>query len=273
MQRTCYWAASVVILAMTAGCSSGTPPALPPVVPQTTPSQAVVPAAPKSPTPAPKPAAQPTAAPTPTPSAPAPTQTSAAATPSIVLLPEASSVRMPALPDKGRAFFGVPVGEAHKIAFICDRSGSMTDSIDLIKYELKRCLSELKEEDLFDVLFMSSGPPVDLSREGLIPATEKNKERAYGFIDDMVPQGETSPTESVKRAFKHEPEVIFIISDGEFDRSLIDLVKGLNVGGKVKVNTIAFLYKSGEDVNKKIAEQNGGTYRFITEADLEKMFR
>jgi hypothetical protein len=176
---------------------------------------------------------------------------------------------------KGRSFFGIPVGDAHKIVFVSDRSGSMTDSIDYLKYEMKRCIGQLTEKDLFDVLFMSSGPPVEMPTRKLVPATDKNKKLAFEFIDDTVAAGETSPEGSLKRAFELEPEVIYCITDGEFDRGVVDLVKQLNAEKKVKVHTIGFLYPKPETdagkILKQIAADSGGTYTFVSEADLAKI--
>ncbi|MCX5675227.1 MAG: hypothetical protein NTX87_09470, partial [Planctomycetota bacterium] len=61
---------------------------------------------------------------------------------------------------------------------------------------------------------------------------------------------------------------ICLLTDRELDKSLVGLVKGLNAGGKVKVHTVAFLYETGGKVLKEIAEQNGGVYKFVSEADL-----
>jgi len=169
---------------------------------------------------------------------------------------------------KGRSFFGIPVGDAHKIVFVLDRSGSMTDSIDYVKYVTKRCISQLTEKDLLDVLFMSSGPPVEMPPKKLVPATDKNKELAFEFIDGVIAQGETTPEGALERAFELKPEVIFLLTDGEFDRAVVDLVKKLNAEKKVKVNTICFLYETGGALLKEIAAQNGGTYKFVSEKDL-----
>jgi hypothetical protein len=144
----------------------------------------------------------------------------------------------------------------------------MTDSIDYVKYVTKRCLGQLTEKDLFDVLFMSSGPPVEMPPKKLVPATDKNKESSFEFIDGVIAQGETTPEGALKRAFELKPEVIFLLTDGEFDRSVVDLVKQLNARKRVKVNTICFLYETGGALLKEIAAQNGGTYKFVSEKDL-----
>jgi hypothetical protein len=167
-------------------------------------------------------------------------------------------------------FFGVGSESEgpKKIVYIVDRSGSMTDSIDFVKYELKRSIGELSDEKEFHVIFFSSGPPVEMPSRRLVNATERNKQMAFEFIDSVVPQGETDPSKALERAFACGPEIIYFLTDGEFDKMNVDLVKRSNAGGKVVVHTIGFLYRSGEALLKQIAEENGGNYKFVSEADL-----
>jgi len=169
----------------------------------------------------------------------------------------------------GRGFFGAgDIEVAHKIVYVVDRSGSMTDSIDYVKYELKRSIGELGEDAEFHVIFYSSGPPVEMPTRRLVPATERNKELAFEFIDGIIAQGETDPSKALDRAFSVGPELIYLLTDGEFDKAIIDRVKRLNSGGEVTVHTIGFLYRVGEKVLKQIAKENNGSYKFVSEADL-----
>ena len=174
----------------------------------------------------------------------------------------------------GRGFFGAggETEEARKIVYVVDRSGSMTDSIDYVKFELKRSIGELAENCEFHVIFYSSGPPVEMPTRRLVNATERNKQLAFEFIDGVIAQGETDPSKALEKAFACNPELVYLLTDGEFDRAMIDLVKRMNTGGKVTVHTIGFLYTKpntdGEKVLKAIAEQNNGAYKFVSEADL-----
>jgi len=170
-------------------------------------------------------------------------------------------------------FFGVggeagESDESAKIVYVVDRSGSMTDSIDFVKYELKRSIGELSEAKEFHVIFYSSGPPVEMPTRRLVNATERNRQLAFEFIDGIIAVGETDPSKALERAFDCKPELIYLLTDGEFDRAIIDLVKRQNVGGKVTVHTIGFMYKTGEAVLKQIADDNHGNYKFVSEADL-----
>ena len=158
--------------------------------------------------------------------------------------------------------------EARKIVYVVDRSGSMTDSIDYVKFELKRSIGELGEEKEFHVVFYSSGPPVEMPTRRLVNATERNKQLAFEFIDGVIAQGETDPSKALGRAFEVRPELVYLLTDGEFDRAIVGLVRGLNAGDRVRVHTIGFLYRVGEKVLKQIAVENGGNYKFVSEGDL-----
>jgi len=172
------------------------------------------------------------------------------------------------LGDGSSGFFGTGGGVARKIVYVVDRSGSMTDSIMYVKYELKRSIGELGEESEFHIIFYSSGPPVEMPTRRLVPATERNKQLAFEFIDGIVARGETDPSKALDRAFAVKPELIYLLTDGEFDKAIIGRVNRLNAGNQVTVHTIGFWYRLGEKVLKQIAKENNGDYKFVSEADL-----
>ena len=159
-------------------------------------------------------------------------------------------------------------GSPPRIVYIVDRSGSMTDAFEYVKLELKRSLDDLDEAAEFHVIFFSTGPAVEMPARRLVSASDRNRQAAFEFIDSVVPMGETDPTQAIERAFAAGPTVIYLLTDGEFDRSIVSKVKRLNTGGKVTVNTIAFLYEGGTEVLREIAKQNGGEFKLITEKDL-----
>jgi hypothetical protein len=168
-------------------------------------------------------------------------------------------------------FFGTESEDAARVVFVVDRSGSMGDSIDFVKFELKRSIYDLDQGQSFHIIFYSSGPPLEMAPAKLVPANQKNKQIAHAFIDSVIPQGETDPSKALERAFACKPDVICILTDGEFDKAIADLVKRANVDDRVTVHTVGFLYKSGEAMLKKIAQQNNGQYKFISETDLRTL--
>ena len=200
-----------------------------------------------------------------------------------------ASVRVPATQDARQTegattFFGTASGAARKILYVVDGSGSMTDYFDCAKYELKRSISRLDEGKEFHVIFFSSGTPVEMRARGLVPATARNKQAALEFVDGMVAQGETDPSEALERAFVCKPDLIYLLSDDEFEDGVVHLVGRLNAGRKVTVHTFGFIWKNAkrfersdgvvfktvEKAMRQIAEQNGGMYKFVSHEDLPK---
>lgn len=161
-----------------------------------------------------------------------------------------------------------PLVPAARIVFVVDRSGSMTDSLGIVKMELRDTLMELDEDTEFHIIFYSSGPPLEMPTRRLVRATPRNKTLAMDFIDGVIAMGETDPARAIDRAFAVRPDLVYLLTDGEFDRAVIGQIGRLNAGGKVRVYTIGFLYTSGEEVLKEIAAGNGGLYRFVSQDDL-----
>jgi hypothetical protein len=159
-------------------------------------------------------------------------------------------------------------GGAERIVYVVDKSGSMTDSIAIVKRELKRSLRELPRGRAFHIIFYSSGPPLEMSARRLVDATDRNVGMAEEFIDKVVAGGQTDPSEALERAFAARPDLIYLLTDGEFDREIVGLVERLSASRRVRVDTIAFLYRTGEGVLKEIARGTGGKYKFVSERDL-----
>lgn len=157
------------------------------------------------------------------------------------------------------------------VVYLVDRSGSMTDSLADVKFELKMRIVALPESSTFHVIFFSSGPPVEMPTRRLVPATERNKRLALAFIDSVVARGQTDPSGAFDRAFAVGPKVIHFLTDGEFDKAVIEQVDRLNAGRGVTVHTIGFLYRLNQQAMRTIADRHGGEYTFISHADLDRM--
>jgi len=173
----------------------------------------------------------------------------------------------PPVTDKQPEFFGVG-GTAEKIAYVIDRSGSMTDTFPAVKAELRRSIRMLRPNQRFYTVFYSSGPAVELPARKMVPATEANKLNAYEFIDAIVPVGQTHPEEALRMAFAAKPTIVYLMTDGEFNRTVVALIDKLNADRKVTVNTICVVYNSGEQVLREIARKNGGQYVHVAQKDL-----
>ena len=170
-------------------------------------------------------------------------------------------------------FMGVS-GNAMKVAYVCDSSGSMMSLFDSLRVELRKAVDTLKPVQTFDIIFFSEDNYVALDKV-LVPAVPENKRRAYDFLDKTSPHGSSNPLKGIELAFAAQPQLIYMLTDGDFPNNdeIIAKIRQLNKDKKVKINTIAF----GDDTDqnfhkflKTIADENGGVYKHVRETDLQR---
>jgi len=171
--------------------------------------------------------------------------------------------------------WGVGQGQnARSVVYVMDRSGSMTDTFSLLQHELMRAIGSLQREQLFNVLWFNEGKAQELFPR-MKAATLDNKRDAFDAIKAVVPSGQTQPLDALKRALAYKPDVMFLLSDGDFgddNKRIIQTIKQLNASHHTKINTILFVYDTmgeGERVLQEIAHANRGTYKHVTEEDVK----
>ncbi|HEY8746441.1 MAG TPA: VWA domain-containing protein [Tepidisphaeraceae bacterium] len=165
-------------------------------------------------------------------------------------------------------------GNAKKIVFVCDASGSMLQKFDALKRELSRTVRQLRPSQSFSLIFFQEQSFKALN-QSLIIARPDTKRQADEFLDTIVPRAETNPLPALELAFKQKPELIYLLTDGDFpdNNAVLRLIQQLDKDGKVKINTIAFVNEKDKDTDfmallQKIAKDTGGIYRMVRENDL-----
>jgi len=183
-------------------------------------------------------------------------------------------------------FFGAG-GNAHHIVYLVDRSGSMLDTLDLVKMEIARSIGGLQRIQDFHVIFFATGEPVEKPPPHLVPATDRFRQSAARFLKGIRAEGRTDPIPALERAFevlrrasgRRPGKLIYLLTDGEFpdNQQVLKRLKTLNADRKVHINTILYSIDlpydmdrpKGEAVLKQIARENGGTYVFVDENDSD----
>jgi hypothetical protein len=100
------------------------------------------------------------------------------------------------------------------------------------------------------------------------------KRKAYDFLDKTAPHGSSDPIPGLKAAFAAQPQLIYMLTDGDFPNNaqLLEELRKLNKDKKVKINTIAFMDRGEEyeKLLKQIADENGGLFKFVSDTELQK---
>ncbi len=171
-------------------------------------------------------------------------------------------------------FFGTG-GSAYHIVYVVDRSGSMLETLDLVKGEMKQSIGRLTAAQTFHVIFFAAGEPLENPPRRLVYASEKWRLEALDFLEKIKAQGRTEPVPALEMAFKalqsppnaKKGKLIYLLTDGEFpdNEAVLRRVRELNKRRDVYINTILHHHKSrpAMEVLRKIAEENGGRFKFV----------
>lgn len=173
-------------------------------------------------------------------------------------------------------FCGVEGGGNHFV-YLVDSSASMGEAFDSARRELLRSVDALQPQQRFYVIFFDaqsdymrlSDPNQDEPYSML--ATPQNKAALKRWAMQISPDRGKAPYEPLEFALELRPDVIFLLSDGEFPQGIEDLLREQNRVQNLFgdshpiciVHTIGYHSKAGESRMKRIAVQNDGHYRHI----------
>jgi hypothetical protein len=178
-------------------------------------------------------------------------------------------------------------GNARKIIFICDSSGSMTTKFASLKEQLNKAIAKLKVPQSFDVIFFQDGKAIafsqaKLKQESLQLANVDNRRSASQFLEDVTVAATSDPMPALTVAFARKPDLVYFLTDGDFpdNDAVYKRIKELNkpdpaTGVKAKINTIAFVNDKDTDVEyrkllERIANENDGTFNVVDESKLDE---
>ncbi len=173
-------------------------------------------------------------------------------------------------------FCGVEGGGNHFV-YLVDSSGSMGDAFESARSELIRSIDFLKAEQRFYVVFFDAESEYmrlnDAKRDEprSVYATAENKAALKRWAMRISMDRGRAPYDALRFALNLKPDVVFLLSDGEFPQGIEDLLKEENKienlfgdrRPKCIVHTIGYHSKEGESRMRRIAQQNQGQYRYI----------
>jgi len=164
-------------------------------------------------------------------------------------------------------------GNARFVAYVCDASGSMMNRFDSLRVELRKAIDNLRVIQSFNVIFFqeTSAAAVD---KNLVVANPENKRKAYDFLEKTAPHGSTDPIPALKIAFDSKPQLIYLLTDGDFpdNEAVLKYIRERDKDHSVKINTIAFVTRGEEyeKVLKTIATETGGLFKYVSDKELEQ---
>ncbi len=183
-------------------------------------------------------------------------------------------------------FYGTG-GNATRIVYIIDTSGSMLDNLDYIKQELTRSVNRLVPLQFVGVVAFSERGEM-ITGSSLVRATPDAKKDISAKIAKLIPKGKNNDeldpfVDAFKKAAALKPQLIYFITDGWFDPRLSQTIDILNKDKSISINCLVLLAANPDgsgggnlvEVNplyeqnlKDLSARNKGSYRIMREKDL-----
>lgn len=185
----------------------------------------------------------------------------------------------------GSGFFGIePTG--NRVVYVIDMSPSMEYGYQVRRFdravnEVLTSVNQLRSDQEFLVyLFCFNTFVMDIEGRGkyCLP-TEANKDSLRRWLASVRLQAGTDPREAVVAALNQNPTCCFLLSDGEFNgrryrnnrifdnrTTAVNLAKQHNVS-YCPIHTIGLEDRGSQRAMTAIAENSGGTYKFVPALD------
>ncbi len=164
------------------------------------------------------------------------------------------------------SFFGAR-SRGEKFVFVVDNSNSMTRGrFETAMLELSRTVDGMTPTQQFYVILFSDTAYRMFHPDpapGLVPATERNKQRLKYWLSTVQLCLHTQGREAVTAALAMNPDVIYILGDGVFTDDTTELLTATH-SRRIPIHTLGMeVEPRGETQLRAIAQANQGTYREV----------
>jgi hypothetical protein len=157
-----------------------------------------------------------------------------------------------------------------KFVFLIDRSKSMGSDglgvLDRASTELATALSRLTADHQFQIIAYHHETAM-IDRRSLLPGTPDNLQKIAEFIQNLAAFGGTEHESGLIAALSFKPDIIVMLTDGglpEMTDAQLQTVRRMS-GEKTQIHCVQFGVGPApkQTFMTTLAEENGGTYRYI----------
>lgn len=161
---------------------------------------------------------------------------------------------------------------AANVVFVVDTSGSMLDLFDEMRMQIVASFAALEKTQRFQILCYGGEKTTACFEKEIRPATAESKKEAAEFMAEIRVAGLSDPCDALKRAdldlvpaAMSGPNVVFLITDGEFDRprKVMEAVHAMKSKPIVNTILVGMPGRNAQEFLETVANETGGTYKFF----------
>jgi hypothetical protein len=185
------------------------------------------------------------------------------------------TITPPVAPPKveGPAFFGVKISEP-SVIFILDRGTSTRDSFEFMKTACLNSLDTLKPQQKYQIIFWKIDKDLITIPKNLTSAADPLELRkSVVAMDDVNSYGVSDVRPALDKAFSEKPAAIVIATGKALDENFTKAVMDARKGANIKVHCISLVEPQSNKAMADVAHKTGGTFKFVSLAELRSVTR
>ena len=157
-----------------------------------------------------------------------------------------------------------------RFVFLIDRSKSMGDQglgvLKRARVELSRAIDVLEDHHFFQIVVYHNSTGT-IGKRALLPATDENKQRVPGFLQNLMAFGGTNHERGLYSAMVYEPDVIVIMTDGGSPDLHDGQIKEIRkIARNTQIHSVQFGLGASRESNhflERLSNSTGGSYRYV----------
>jgi hypothetical protein len=154
------------------------------------------------------------------------------------------------------------------IIFLVDCGQASAGNWAAIQKELLRSTVDMDEDRDFQIVLYQTGRAFAGPASVPAPATDQYKRLTAEMLKSLTPAGESDPSVGLQRALGSHPDLLYWLSTAEVPAAALDLARCLNADHRTTLFTVRLVDHAGEEALKRLSEESGGGYKFLSPADL-----
>jgi hypothetical protein len=178
-------------------------------------------------------------------------------------VPPARPIEEPDSPEPEPVKFFETETRARSVGYVVDCSSSMSgEKFQAVCLKLAESILELKRNQKFFIVFFNDSffCMTGNAMPKLVPADAAHKRDVLRFLANAQASGGTNPEPALQCMTRIDPDVVYLLTDGEFSPLGEATYRGLDDAGIV-VHTLGFETAGTVSTLEEIARRTGGSYQ------------
>jgi len=175
---------------------------------------------------------------------------------------------------KSPNFCGVPL-QGETVIYVLDRGDSTRDMFGDLMEACFRSIATLGPQRKFQVIFWNNGSDDSYPSGSPSFATKSNLDAARSTLEEIAPHGKTDIAPAFKKAINASPCTIVIATAKawDLDDAFVTSIQNMRGGCSAQIHTIALSDPGTSTALKRVAANNSGQFKFVSESELKDFGR